>query len=420
MQYNQIIKFLYSLERFKGIKLGLESINSLLGKLGNPHKELKVIHVAGTNGKGSVCAMLDFILQEAGYKAGRYTSPHLTDFRERFLINNKKITEKEIIKYFNLVKKHYTNQTYFEFITAMAFLYFMDKKVDFLVLEVGMGGRLDATNVVKPLVSVITNVTLEHTNYLGETIKAISYEKAGIIKEKIPTVTGAKNEALGVIKKICKEKNSGLFLSKYYKMSEIAKPISEHAQKPLVFDKTDGFFDVNNYKNLRLSLKGDFQLENAAVAVTVIDVLNKDYNLKINETEIKNGLKKVEWPGRLEFIGKNILVDCAHNPDAFLKLGKEIKKLKFRRLILVIGILKDKDIKSIIKIIEPLADKIVITKPKIDRAAEPEDIAKYFKKEYKIIEDVKTAFNYAKKIPKNSDLILVKGSIYVVGDEAYL
>lgn len=399
MQYKKVIKFLYSLERFKGIKLGLESINSLLEKLGSPYKELKVIHVAGTNGKGSVCAMLSSILQEAGYKVGMYTSPHLVDFRERFLINNKKITKNEVIKYFDIVKKQYTNETYFEFITAMAFLYFKDKKVDFLVLEVGMGGRLDATNVVKPLTAVVTNVSLEHTNYLGETIKAIAYEKAGIIKENTPTVTGAKNEALEVIKKVCREKNSKLFLTKHYK-------------------KINGYFDVNKYKNLKLNLNGDFQLENAAVAVRVIDILNKCYGLKINKDSIKDGLKKTKWPGRLEFISKNILVDCAHNPAAFLELRKEIKKLKlkFKRLILVIGILKDKDIKSIIKIIEPLTNIVIITKPKIDRASEPEDIAKYVKKEHRIVEDVKKAFSYAKKIAKKEDLVLVAGSMYVVGE----
>ena len=399
MEYKEVILFLNSLERIKGIKLGLDRVNGLLEKLGNPHKGLKIIHVAGTNGKGSVCAMVDSILQEAGYRVGRYTSPHLADFRERFLVNNKRITEEDVIKYFGIVKKHHTNQTYFEFITAMAFLYFRDKNADFLVLEVGMGGRLDATNVITPLVSVITNVSLEHTKCLGRTVKAIAYEKAGIIKEGITSVSNAKKDALEVIKKACKERNSELFPAKDY-------------------IKRDGFVGIGDYKHLELGLKGDFQIENASTALAAIDVLKQQCKARINKSHITNGLRKARWPGRLEFIGKNILVDCAHNPAAFLALSKEIKKLKqdFKRLILVIGILKDKDVKGIIKIIEPLADAVIIAKPKTERAAEPEAIAKYVKKEQRVIADSKEALSYAKSIAKSNDLILVAGSIYLVGE----
>lgn len=385
MQYKEIIKFLYGLERFKGIKLGLETTEALLEKLGNPHKELKIIHVAGTNGKGSVCAMLISILIEAGYKVGMYTSPHLSDFKERFLINNKKITEDDVTKYFDIVKKEHTNQSYFEFITAMAFLYFKEQKIDFLVLEVGLGGRLDATNVVKPLVSVITSISLDHTKYLGKDIKAVAAEKAGIIKENIPVVTGAKEAALDVIKETAKEKNSDMYV----------------VSKPTTFS---------------LKLKGDFQKVNASIAVKTIEVLNQHYNLKIANDKIKDGLMKAEWHGRFEFIEKNVLVDCAHNPAAFLELKKEIEKLDFKRLILVIGILSDKDIKRMIEIIEPLADIIIITKPDIKRASEPKEMAKYIKKEHKLIEDVKEAFDYAKKTAEKDDLVLVTGSIYVVGE----
>ncbi len=385
MQYKEIIEFLYGLERFRGMKLGLETTKALLEKLGNPHKELKIIHVAGTNGKGSVCAMLSSILIEAGYKVGMYTSPHLSDFRERFLVDNKKITEDDVIKYFDIVKKQHTNQTYFEFITSMAFVYFKEQKVDFLVLEVGLGGRLDATNVAKPLVSVITSISFDHTKYLGKDIKSVAAEKAGIIKENIPVVTGAKEAALDVIKEIAKEKNSDIYA--------VSKPIE-----------------------FPLKLKGDFQKMNASIAVKTIEVLNQKHNLGINNDKIKNGLMKTEWHGRFEFIEKNVLVDCGHNPAAFLELKKEIKKLKFNRLILVIGILSDKNVKRMIEIIEPLADIIVITKPNIARAAEPKEIAKYLKKEHKIIEDAKEALGYAKKTAENGDLVLVTGSIYVVGE----
>ncbi|MAE42248.1 hypothetical protein CMO93_00630 [Candidatus Woesearchaeota archaeon] len=182
-------------------KLGLKNMKLLLKKLGNPEKKLKYIHVAGTNGKGSVCAMISSILQEAGYNVGMYTSPHLKKFNERIRINDKLITDKEIVEYYLKVKKHATNQSFFEITTSMMFLYFYDKKVDFVVLETGMGGRLDSTNVIRPLISIITNVAHEHKKFLGNSLRKIAYEKAGIIKNNVPVVTGAKGVALKTIKK---------------------------------------------------------------------------------------------------------------------------------------------------------------------------------------------------------------------------
>ena len=397
MDINKTLKYLYSFER-RGIKLNLENIRMLLKKVGNPEKRLKIVHVAGTNGKGSVCAMLSSILKEAGYKVGMYTSPHLKRFNERIRINDNLVTNKEIASYFLRIKPHITNQTFFEITTAMAFIYFYEKNVDIAVLETGLGGRLDATNVIKPLVSVITNIGIEHTDYLGNTIKKIAYEKAGIIKKNIPVITGAKGSALKVIKETAKRKNAPLVINKKYK-------------------KNIDTFAINNYKNLKLDfLKGDFQLENAATAVTTIDALNRYYNLKINKNNVRDGLKKAKWRGRLQYIRKNILIDCAHNPAGFKALIRELKKIKCKKLILVIGILKDKDIKKIIKMLNPIADYFIITKPKSERAAEPEFIAQYIKKEFKIINDSRKALDFAKKIAGRDDLIAVAGSIYLVGE----
>src|SRR3989339_964970 len=323
MNYKQTLDYIYNLKgsEYKGnFNLSLGNVKVLLRKLGNPEKSLKVIHVAGTNGKGSVCAMIASILREAGYKVGMYTSPHLKDFRERFLINGVKISEKELVRYFAKVKPFVTNQTFFEVITAMAFLYFNDKNVDFLVLEVGMGGRLDATNVVNPLVSVITNIGLEHQDYLGNTVEKIAYEKAGIVKEGKPVVTGASGAALNVIKKVAKERNAPLSL---------VKPI----------------------RKIPLRLKGDFQRINASIVWETIKVLNKEYNLKVNNSKIKKGLLKTKWPGRLEFISSNVLVDCAHNPEAVKALKKELIKIKknYKKIYLIIAMLKDKDYKTMLK-----------------------------------------------------------------------
>ena len=324
MSYNKILKYLYSLESSK-IKLGLENIQNLLDKIGNPEKHLKCIHVAGTNGKGSVCAMLFYILKEAGYRVGLYTSPHLKKFNERIRINEHFITDREIVEYFLKIKPHLTNQSFFEITTAMAFLYFKEKNTDFVVLEVGLGGRLDATNVVVPLISVITNVGLEHTDLLGSTIGKIAFEKAGIIKTNVPVVTACNSEALEVIKKTAKERNAPLFMAK-------------------------------KYKNIKFDyLNGSFQQQNKDIALTTMETLKKIYSIKINKNQIKNGLKKTKWIGRLQFISKNVLVDCAHNPSGFEVLRKELLIIKHQKniknFIFVVGMQKTKDIAKILKII---------------------------------------------------------------------
>ncbi|MFH0868285.1 MAG: folylpolyglutamate synthase/dihydrofolate synthase family protein [Candidatus Woesearchaeota archaeon] len=385
MNYNQIINYLENLEKI-GTKFGLERVESLLKKLGNPEKSLKIIHVAGTNGKGSVCAMLSAILQGAGYRVGLYTSPHLKDIRERFRINNKDISKKDFIKYFNKTKKYSDKQTYFEFITAMAFLYFREKKADFLVLEVGMGGRLDATNVVKPLVSVITNIELEHTDYLGNTREKIAYEKAGIIKNKVPVITLAKGKALNVIKKIAKSKDSKLIIPKKY--------------------------------NYETNLKGQFQIDNANIAVETINLLNQLKIVNIKKEKTKKSLKKVYWPGRIQFKA-NVLFDCAHNPAGIKALTGYLKTFKYKKMILIFGVLTDKNFKDMLKQLFPFANKVILTKPQMYRKLDPKIMLKKMgkhKKDITIIDDPKKALKEAKRTAGKNDLILVTGSCYLVGE----
>lgn len=385
MNYNQAVSWILSLERF-GIKLGLERINKLLDKLGNPQNELKAIHVAGTNGKGSVCAMLESVLMEAGYKVGKYTSPHLIKFNERITVNSEEIENNELAKLIQKIKPLHTNETFFEVTTAMAFLYFKEKNVDFAVIEVGLGGRLDATSVIsRPLVSVITNVDLEHTEHLGRTVEEIAKEKAAIIKNKGIVVTGAEGEALAAIEKFSKEKKAKLLN---------ARP-------------TDA----------KLSLQGDFQKINAGIAIKTIKAL-KNHNVFIPKNVILEGLLKAEWPGRFQIEG-NLIYDCAHNPSGIAVLVNELVKLKqktnYKNLILVIGIMKDKDIKTMAKEIKDIADKAIITKPKLERSAEPKEIARFFD-DYEIIENVKQAVKYAKSVAKKDDLVVVTGSIFLVGE----
>lgn len=382
MKFKKAMDFLNSLPGLRD-EWKLEDMQELMDKLGNPEKELKVIHVTGTNGKGSVAAMISSILTDAGYKIGTYTSPHLKRFSERIKINNEEINERDIVKYVDKIKPFVNGHSYFEVATAMAFIYFRDSKVDFAVMEVGMGGRLDATNVCNSIISVITNIGIEHRQHLGETVRDIAKEKAGIIKPDTYCVTAADGEALETIKEVCKNKNTELFT---------ATPTG-----------------------LKLNLKGDFQKLNAGIAIKAIKRL-KHYSINIPKKNIIDGLLKVKWPGRFEFLENNLLIDCAHNPDGINVLVKEVKKLKYNRLILVIGVSSDKDYKLMLDEIIPMADKVIITKYHDERALDPKKIAKYCYKESEIIDNVNDAIKKAKSIADKQDLILVAGSIYLIGE----
>ncbi|MEK6942639.1 MAG: folylpolyglutamate synthase/dihydrofolate synthase family protein [Nanoarchaeota archaeon] len=396
MDYKKTLQYLYSLESPK-IKLGLDRVQTLLDKIDNPEKSLKCVHVAGTNGKGSVCAMIFHVLMEAGYNVGLYTSPHLKKFNERIRINDSFITDKEIADYFLKVKPHITSQSFFEITTAMAFLYFKEKNVDFVVLETGLGGRLDATNVVIPLVSVITNIGLEHADLLGNTIKKIAYEKAGIIKQNVPVITGARGEALITIKKISKERNSQLHLMKKY---------------PRV-----------NFKHII----GRYQQQNKNIALTTINILINHNLIKINKNQIKKGIEKTKWHGRLDFVSNNVMIDASHNADGFKLLKKELlvikKKKHFKNIIFVIGIQSDKDAFSMLKTLSSISSKFVFTKSNNPKALSQKKLLTIYNSINKnrkylaiLVDNPKKALNYAKKLAKNNELIVCTGSIYMIGD----
>jgi len=382
LEVNSIEKVLI-LER-TAKKFGLTNIRKFLKLINNPEKDLKIIHVAGTNGKGSVCAMMSSVLNTAGYKVGMFTSPHLVKINERIRISNKLISNKDFNgiadRISNLEKKHNIPLTFFETLTVIAFLYFKEKKVDYAVIETGMGGRLDATNTAKPILSIITNIGLEHKDVLGNTLKDIAREKAGIIKNNSTVVTSARGKALSIIKKMANKKNSRLIIAK-------------------------------RLKNIELNLKGDYQIENASTAVAALK------ELKIPEKHVLEGLKKVCWPGRFEFIKKNILLDCAHNPDGVKALVKSMKELDYNNLIVILSVMKDKNIISISKKINNLNPKMILTKANVSRARDPRKISRFFK-HFIIIPDLKKAITYAREITKKDDLILITGSIFLVG-EAY-
>jgi len=423
--YAEALDYIYDLTKY-GTKLGLKNINYLLPLLGNPHKKLKIIHVAGTNGKGSTCSLISSILQSDGYKVGLYTSPHLVDFTERFKVNHKPIDRKKVSELLERIKPSiekvantpfYGHPTFFEVITSLAFLYFFEEQVDFLVLEVGLGGRLDATNVCEPLISIITHIDYDHMDKLGNSLGEIAREKGGIIKpEGIVISSNQYEEAYNEIKKIADEKNSLI----YSVGREISYKIVKSDIKGVIFN-LKGIY--HNYKNLHTSLLGRHQVDNAATAITTIEAL-KIRGVKISEKAIRTGLEKVKWTGRLEIIQNNptLILDGAHNPSGIRIVRQALQEIfSYHRLILVLAIFADKDYKKMIQIIAPKADLIITTRAKSPRAAPPQAIAKevaQYIEQNKIIitENIPKAINCALSNSKKDDLICITGSLHTVGE----
>ncbi len=428
LNYRQAIEYLESFidyEKFAGPyeiqKWKLERVEKLLELIGNPHHGKKFIHVAGTKGKGSTSAMIASILRSAGYKVGLYISPHLVDFRERISINGEMISEDQICQLVTQIKPHvdylksqeeqYGAISFFDVYTALALLYFASKDTDFTVLEVGMGGRLDATNVITPLVSVITQISYDHIQSLGNTLSAIAREKAGIIKKNGYVVSSPQEpEAINVIKNVCKEQNAKLF--------EVGKDIS--------FKKNNnGTFNVcgiiGKYENLHLNLLGDHQLINSATAIGSLEVLSF-HGYKIPDYAITDGLEKVKWRARVEVIQKDpiIILDVAHNAASAKALRDTIESnFKYDKFILVLGSSMHKDIKGMGKYLCPIADHIILTKVNNPRAMKPEDMQEELKdycSDFIITKDVSSAFEKAKSIAGLHDLICITGSVYLAGE----
>jgi len=416
MNYKGCIDWLYSFERF-GIKLGLERIKYICGELGNPQSNYRIIHVGGTNGKGSVCKFLESVLVNSGYKVGTYTSPHLQRFSERFIINKKEISESEIKKLVETIKpiiekmvKENNIPTFFEIITAIAFQYFKEKNVDFAIIEVGLGGRYDATNIINPMITIITNISLEHEKILGDTIEKISYEKAGIIKDDIPIITAATGKALDVIKKVASGKNSTTTVID--SNSWIKKKGGIDYQEFQVYGTLKEYI-------LKTTILGKYQGENIAITIAAIETLQMNGVYITDESIIESFLNTVN-PGRMEIVGFKpiILLDGAHNAAGMISLKNSLEEdFHYEKLILIIGILSDKNVKAILDIITPGSDIIILTKPQTSRASDPFLLKEMICKKQVIVKDkIKVAIEYAKKIAKDKDIICITGSLYTVGE----
>jgi dihydrofolate synthase/folylpolyglutamate synthase len=397
-----------------GIILGLSTISNILHGLGNPHQTFSSIHIAGTNGKGSIASTLSTILKIAGYRVGLYTSPHLIRFNERICVNGIPIEDDAVVSSWETVKAvHQGNRepTFFEFTTAMAFLEFQRQKVDFAVIETGMGGRMDATNVLSPCLSIVTNISMEHKTYLGNTIAAIAGEKAGIIKPRTPVVTGVSQQsAKKVVQEVAAEKSAPLYSKgRDFRVRRSGK------------DRFSYFGIDNSWNAMRLGLMGSHQVDNAALALAACEILMRD-KIVLTREQIQSGLTSNRWPGRLEVVSEKpfVLLDGAHNLMAARRLGRFLREeLENRRITMVAGILDDKPYTSILKDLVTPCSRLIVTQPKIDRALPPETIAEAARpliSNIEIVPDVAEAVRHALATSESEDAICIAGSLYVVGE----
>ena len=390
MIYEQIVELLQSQGKFY-INLGLERIETALQKLDNPHKNLKVIHIAGTNGKGSVASTLANILRCAGFKVGLYTSPHLVEYTERIKINNVEILKEDFAKYVSCVCEIADNLTEFEILTAAAFKYFSDKKVDYVVLETGLGGRYDATNVCENTLAIITSISLDHTDRLGDTYEKIAYEKAGIIKENSTVITATYNKGFETIKQVASEKNAKLICVDYEVEMEYT-----NAQN----------YAVIAAEKFEFPLLGLYQRQNLALVLEACKVLNISFDY------IKEGLKTAKWAARLEYKKeKNILIDGAHNPDSALELRKSLDfYFKNEKKIFIYSTIDTKDYKAIADILFTKDDEIYYLEFNHKNAVSFEQYVKDVSHlNIKKVENLE-------ELLKRSELKVITGSLYMVGE----
>ena len=407
-------------------KRGMDKVREALALWGNPQEDLRIIHVAGTNGKGSVCAMMMSILAAAGYRAGCFTSPHLQTFNERLRINGEIISNEDFAKHMTRVKEVSIQVlvgntfSYFEILVLMAFSYFHEQNVDFLVLEVGIGGRLDATNVItSPLLSIITSIGMDHMDVLGNTIESIAKEKGGIIKENCPVVLYHNPGIVyNIMEEICLHKNADM----YYAPDLAVEIFCHDLTGGIEFSAKCKYFD---YPRVKLNLLGDYQVQNAATCLLAVAAL-ADKGINLQKEAVLAGLEQAFWPGRMELAAKNpaLILEGAHNMEGAIHGAAFLQKLaKERKTILLMGIMADKEYEKIVNLFAPIVSGIVFTKPKYDvRAASPEDLAAclhrdvYNSKTVIIENDCIEALARARELAGCDGVVFCTGSLYLVGD----
>ncbi|MEM2740053.1 MAG: folylpolyglutamate synthase/dihydrofolate synthase family protein [Candidatus Bathyarchaeia archaeon] len=422
--YDQIVNYIYNLRRDRA-KFDLRNIKRLLKFLDNPHERFDSILVGGTNGKGSTVSMISSILLEEGFHVGMFTKPHLSSYTERFILDGKPVSEdrllevcEEILPYIERMSgyKRYGRPSFFEATVAIAFKLFEEEDVDLAVVEVGLGGRLDATNVLNPLVSVITNVDLEHTRILGDTVDKIAREKGDIIKREGLAITAAdRSEAIRVLERIAKRRKA--------KLLEVGRDLTFKVKYAGLDGET---FDLKGslgfYGGLVVSMVGLHQVVNAVTAVGAIELLSLR-GVEVCEESIRRGLKNAFWPGRFEIIERKptIVLDCAKDPKAASTLRREFERLFVgREVILVVSISSDKDYKSMMREFCSFSDRVIACRHKVmGRGIDPRILAseaELYGRKTMVVEDVKDAVEAARELSSGDDVILITGSVFTVGE----
>lgn len=416
MTYAESVAYLYSLQKH-GIKLGLETMAALVGRLGRPQIRYRTLHIAGTNGKGSTAAMTATILQAAGYRVGLYTSPHLIEFRERIRVNGEMIAEADVARLTEQVRRLCQpdlSPTFFECTTAMAFQYFADGKVDIAVMEVGLGGRFDATNVLAPLACAITTIALDHQEYLGTTLASVAFEKAGIIKPRVPVVVGrVPGEALRTIERVASERAAPL--------RRLGREFRTTGSNP---DRFSYSGLTLSYDDLHSPLQGLHQLDNAACALALLESAGSG-GIAITEQAVREGLRNVRWEGRIEIVDRQpmVVLDGAHNPAAAAALAQYLRAFRLSRpesrIILVLGMMRDKDHQGFVEPLNDLVDEVVLTQVELPRSATAQELQARIGSRWPhayvkgLLSD---ALAQAKCLAGVDDLICVTGSLMLIGE----
>jgi dihydrofolate synthase/folylpolyglutamate synthase len=409
--YEESLSYLYSLEKF-GSVFGLGNISRLLGSIDDPHRTFRSIHIAGTNGKGSVATMIACILKEAGYRVGKYTSPHLVSFTERITVNEKEITQDEVARLAGRIRDRADREcpggfyTFFDFTTALAFEYFRQQKIDIAVVETGLGGRLDSTNVIEPVASIITNVAFDHMKELGNDLAKIAHEKAGIIKKCIPVITGARRRALETIERVADENRSPVYVS--------GRDFSFRKTGPKCMSYRG---PGRRLRNISVNLNGDHQLSNAALALCAADVIS-GLGYTITDDQIRSALSSVTWQGRCEKVREKpvVILDGAHNASGARALKHFIRtNYQDRRKVMVFGVMRDKQYRTMLQSMDDCIDLAILTRPRTDRALDAAEM-KNVPKNSIVTTDTRSALKQAREIAGDHDVVVVTGSLYTVGE----
>jgi len=421
MNFNEAIAFLNNLTKF-GINLGLGRIEELLNRVGNPHRKLKIVHIGGTNGKGSTTAILASILQAAGYRAGVFTSPHLHSYTERFRINGVEISRERLAGLIEELRPHledmvaggFEHPTEFEVGTALAFLYFSREMLDFALMEVGLGGAIDSTNVAPSMLTIITNIAMDHMDYLGHTIEEIARVKAGIIKPGVPVITAASGEGLSVLEETCRQKGC--------RLTQVGRDVTwEHISHSLAGQNLTIRGVRATYHDLALPLLGSHQQVNAATAVAAAEVL-MEMGVDISAAAVRSGLAAANWPGRLEIMRREplVIIDGAHNYEGARSLRLALEEyFPSRGIILVIGMLGDKERSKVAAELASTARAVVVTKPNSPRAGNWRELAGaagLYAPEVHLEEDIGKAVEKGISLAGPEEIICVTGSLYMVAE----